>query len=139
MNERIHILTFLLALFVVLPYRMPVFAATIISSLLGRVVIICLAIGLLFVNPTLGAIAIVAAYELVQKSEMSLGLYQSRKFRVTEKVKANQIKEMNKSNPWLKKTLEEEMIDNIPTYTVVSGENANVKPVLGNLHDAARV
>ena len=138
MNEYIHVFTFLLALLIILPYKLPIFAAKLLSSLLGRVIVICLAIGLLFVNPTLGSIAIVAAYELIQKSESSLGLYQSRKFRVTEKVKAKQIKEMNKLNSWSKKTLEEEMVNSIPQNKSVS-DDSNIKPVMGDVHDAARL
>lgn len=138
MDEYIHVFTFLLALLIILPYKLPIFVANLVTSLLGRVIVICSAVALLFVNPTLGAVAIVAAYELIQKSEVSLGLYQSRKFRVTEKVKAKQIKEMNKENPWTKKTLEEEMVDSIPQNKSVSG-GSSVKPVMGDIHDAARL
>jgi hypothetical protein len=138
MNEYIHVITLFLVLLIILPYQIPTFIAKMISSLMGRIIVICSAIGLLFVNPTLGAVAIVAAYEIIQKSEVSLGIYQSRKFRVTEKVKANQIKEMNKSNPWSKKTLEEEIVDSIPRNTGISVKS-NVKPIVGDIHDAAQL
>ena len=138
MNDYIHVFTFLLALLVILPYKIPNFVAKLISPLLSRVILICSAVALFFVNPTLGAVAIVAAYELIQRSEISLGLYQSRKFRVTEKVKAKQIKEMNDGNPWTKKTLEEEMVDSIPRNKSVT-ENSYVKPIMGDIHDAVRL
>lgn len=136
LNEYKQIFTFLIIVFIVLPIEVPFVVSQLISSFLGKLILISLSCGLIYYDKTLGVFALIATYEMIQRSEKTLGLYQSRKMRVTEKVKAKQINDMNSSSPWKTKTLEEEMVQRIPTTTTIE-QNSSFKPILDNIHDAA--
>lgn len=136
LNEYRHIFTFVIVAFIILPIEVPFVVSQIVSSVLSKLVLVTLSCALIYYDKILGVFALIAAYELIQRSEKTLGLYLSRKMRVTEKVKAKQIDNMNDSSPWKTKTLEEEIVENIQTTTTIE-QKSSFKPILDNIHDAA--
>ena len=68
-NMSHSLLAALLVLFIVLDIKIPREAAKLANTLLGRIVVAGAALGLLMNNQMLGVLAIVAGYELLQRSE----------------------------------------------------------------------
>ena len=68
-NMSHSLLAALLVLFIVLDIKIPREAAKLANTLLGRIVVAGAALGLLMNNQLLGVLAIVAGYELLQRSE----------------------------------------------------------------------
>ena len=69
-NNSHSLLAVLLVIFTVFDLRVPSEMANLLDTLLGRVVVIGAALSLLFVNPLLGVLGVVAAYELLRRSEI---------------------------------------------------------------------
>ena len=136
-NERVeYTLVALLVLFIIFDVRIPKFAGHMIDTLLGRVVVLGLAVGLLLVHPVLGAVAIIAGYLLVHRAEKETGNYQLRKFVPSEYTKQTQLSAFNQ----FPVTLEEEMVKKMIPY-VNEGHNtpATYRPTQDKLHDAAKL
>ena len=69
-NNSHSLLAVLLVIFTVFDLRVTAEMANLLDTLLGRVVVIGAALSLLFVNPLLGVLGVVAAYELLRRSEI---------------------------------------------------------------------
>ena len=74
----------LVAKFIVFNIQPPHELAKLVDNLLGRVVVIIGALSLLFAHPVLGVLGIVAAYELIRRSENTTGTGPLRKYLPTE-------------------------------------------------------
>lgn len=136
-KERVeYTLVALLVLFVVLDVPVPKILSNLIDTLVGRVVVMGAAIALLMVHPVLGAVALVAAYLLVHRSEKSTGNYQVRKFVPSEYTKNTHLNAFNQ----FPVTLEEEMVHKMIPY-VNEGPNTppSYHPTQDKLHDAAKL
>ena len=134
-NQNQYILTVLLVLYILMPISTPAFMAPAIDNLLGRIVLLVVAISLLFHHPVLGAVALIAAYELLYRSEKVTGSYQVRTFLPTEYNKGRELNAMRQF-PF---TLEEEIVKKmVPMKKKMIGEPM-FKPVLGKIYDAAHL
>lgn len=124
----------LFVLFIVMDVKIPSFLANMVDTMLGRVVVILVALSLFIVHPVLGAVAIIAGYELIRRSEKKTGTYQLRHFMPSQAQKDRHLSAMNQ----FPVTLEEEIVHKMVPF-VREGSNvpASYKPVLGDLHDAA--
>lgn len=96
-------LTFLLAVFIILPIQVPEYVTELIDNLFGRVVLLGVAVSLLFYQPVLGAMALVAVYELFKRTGVSFAMMHT----ATEKNKEKHMKQMN---PQRQVTLEEKAV-----------------------------
>jgi hypothetical protein len=131
-----YIAVALMTIFIVTNMKVPKMIGGLIDTLMGRVVVITLAVSLFFVHNVLGVVALVFAYELIRRSEQSTGTYQMRHFLPSEYVKGKHFDAMNQ----FPVTLEEEMVqkmvplvdNSVPVYT-------NYKPVMDKLHHAAKL
>jgi len=131
-----YLLVGVLVFFVLFNVRVPDFVGSLVDTVLGRVVVLCAAVALLFKHPVLGAVALVAAYMLVHRAEKSTGNYQVRQFVPSELTKN---KELNAYNQF-PVTLEEEVVHKMVPY-VNEGimSPPGYKPTLDKLHDAAKL
>lgn len=131
-----YTLVALLVLFIIFDVNVPYFVGTMVDSLLGRVVLVIVAVGLLFRHPVLGAVALVAAYMLVHRAEKRTGNYQVRKFVPSEYTKNTQLNAFNQ----FPVTLEEEMVHKMVPY-VNEGHAMppSYQPTQDKLHDAAKL
>lgn len=127
----------LLSLYILVPIKTPMYISTVISSLLGRVIVMSIALAVFLHDYKVGALLLIAAYVLIKRSENNTFIFESRK-SVTEKVKSDQIQKMNKKSQWNNRTLEEEMVKQIPV-SVSSKTQSPFKPLLNDIHDAARL
>ena len=124
------VLTALLAIFIVFNIQLPF--SSYINTLFGRLVVIGLVLVLLFANPILGALGIVAAYELFRRVEKRVVAH----FVPSEKKKMGHLNAMNQYS----KTLEEEIVQKmIPTANPGSFPPASFKPYPNKLHNASGI
>jgi len=128
-----------LALFIIscpITYPIPPMIAAMVNTIFGKVVVVILALALFGAHPIIGALGLVAAYELIKRSEMqkkpAAGAYIH-----TEARKARTLSALNQ----FPVTVEETVIaKQIPyTFNHTAGPSASYKPVLDNLHDAAKL
>jgi hypothetical protein len=136
-SQNVYALIALMSIFVLFKIRVPRTLAAMIDSSVGKMVVIAVAVMLVFVNPVLGSVALITAYELINRSEQMTGTYHMRKFLPSE---VNKVKVMDAYNVEHEKTLEEEMVDKmIPLTQHHNIGPAEYKPTLEKLHNAARV
>lgn len=134
-HQNEYILTLLMILYILSPIETPKVVAGAIDNLLGRIVLIVLAISLLFHHPVVGAVALITVYELLYRSEKATGSYQVRTFLPTEYNKGREINAMNQ----FPVTLEEEVVKNMVPMKKKMISTSSYKPVLGKLYDAAHL
>ena len=102
---------------------------------MGRVVVIIGALSLLFAHPILGVLGIVAAYELIKRSENTTGTGPLRKYLPTESKKNQHLTAMNQ----FPVTVEEQVIAKMLPRNNASLPAPSYKPVLDSLHEAAKI
>jgi hypothetical protein len=124
----------LLVIFILFNIQVPQILAELIDNVAGRVIVIMIALALFFMHPILGAVALIAAYELIRRSEKKTGTYQMRHFIPSQAHKDRHLSAMNQ----FPVTLEEEMVHKMVPI-VREGPNVppSYKPVLSELHSAA--
>ena len=149
-NMSHSLLAALLVLFIVLDIKIPREAAKLANTLLGRIVVAGAALGLLMNNQLLGVLAIVAGYELLQRSENVQGggkklLLKNRRWKApngrhkyipSERVKTRDFDVLNQ----FPSTLEESVIHNMIPF--VNNSNLSIpsyRPTLDTLYDAAKI
>jgi len=141
-----YLLATLLAVFIVADMGVPPVLGELINTLLGKIIVIGAALALLFAHPLLGALGIIAAYKLISHSEHhtaprgvpTLALptaVRPPKLSTAEKAKSRNLSAMNQFPP----TVEEEVIKKMLPQAPSRLPPSTFKPVLGKLHDAARV
>lgn len=125
----------LMVAFIVTDTKVPKVLGNLVDTLVGRVVVIGLAVSLLFVHHALGVIALIFAYELIRRSESSTGTFQLRHYLPGLEKKNSHLSAMNQ----FPVTLEEQMVNKM--VPVVSGppSSSKFKPVMDNLHQAAKL
>ncbi len=125
----------LMIVFMVSNLDVPKPIASMIDTLTGRVVVILLALSLLTLHRPLGIVSLVFAYELIQRSEMKTGTYQTRTFLPSETRKGQHFDAMNQ----FPQTLEEEVVSKmVPLVSGPSIDDApQHQPVMGKIYGAA--
>lgn len=125
----------LMVAFIVTDTKVPKVLGNLVDTLVGRVVVIGLAVSLLFLHHALGVIALIFAYELIRRSESSTGTFQLRHYLPGLEKKNSHLSAMNQ----FPVTLEEQMVNKM--VPVVSGppSSSKFKPVMDNLHQAAKL
>ena len=131
-DGRLSLLTVLLSLFIIFDIRPPTIVAEQIDSFLGRIIILLVVIVLLFSNPIVGALAVVAAYELFRRSEYKSAI----QYVPSEKKKTAHLSAFNQ----FPKTLEEAVVQSmIPTASPKRFPPASFVPKAGDIHQAVPV
>ena len=134
-NKSSTILALLLSIFIIFNIQPPHELAKLVDNLLGRVVVIIGALSLLFAHPVLGVLGIVAAYELIRRSENTTGTGPLRKYLPTELKKKQHLTAMNQ----FPVTVEEQVISQMLPRNTGSLPPPSYKPVLDSLHEAAKI
>jgi hypothetical protein len=126
----------LMVLYIVSNMGVPQMLASLIDTMVGRVIVVAFAVSLLYVHKVLGVVALVFAYELIKRSEQTTGSYQVRHFVPSETKKNQHLTAMNQ----FPVTLEEEMIQKLVpmvSSSSIDTAQADYKPVMNGLHGAA--
>ena len=135
-NRNSAVLAVLLSVFIIFNIQIPHMVANLIDTLLGRVVIIAGALSLLFAHPVLGVLGIVAAYELIRRSENTTGTGPAQHYLPSEVKKSVELSALNQ----FPVTVEEEVIAKmLPQTSQQLLPPSSFKPVLDPLHEAAKI
>jgi len=126
----------LLVAFIAFEQDMPVSIARVIDNPVGQIAVFAAAIYLFTVSRVLGAVALVAAYELVRRAQKKTGRRAALKFLPGEDKKYRELTLMNQ----FPATLEEEVVSNMIAFVEDSSiGQASFKPHLSELHQATHL
>jgi hypothetical protein len=136
MGQLVLIIFFII--YLIMGYRTPEPLAELIDTLLGKIVVIGLAIYLLTItHPVLGVLGVFVAFDLIRRSSMTTGNHALDKYLPTERKKVTEMTAMNQF-PY---TLEQEVVKKmapIHKYESVM-DNPTYTPILENQYDAASI
>lgn len=132
------VLIIVMVLYLVMGFRTPNMVATVIDTIVGKVVIF-LTIIYLFMhsNPILAVVATLVAFDLMRRSSDETGLSALKDYAPSEEKKSSQFTAFNQF-PY---TLEQEVVSKMAPI-VRSGSSmtsASYKPILENLYDASPI
>jgi hypothetical protein len=132
------VLVILLIVYLILGFKTPEPIASMIDSLIGKVVIFIIVIYLfMHCNPILAVLSLFVAFDLIRRSSMTTGIDALQRFAPSEEKKSSQFTAFNQF-PY---TLEQEVVAKMAPI-MKSGSSltqASYKPLLDNLYDASPV
>lgn len=132
------VLVILLIVYLILGFKTPEPIASMIDSLVGKVVIFIIVIYLfMHANPILAVLSLFVAFDLIRRSSMTTGIDALQRFAPSEEKKSSQFTAFNQF-PY---TLEQEVVAKMAPI-MKSGSSltqASYKPLLDNLYDASPI
>jgi len=132
-----YILTALLAIFVVCPISVPEQVSVMVDNTIGKVVIILAALNLFFMHPMVGSLGLLAAYELIKRSENMVIKQPTHRFLPSEAKKTANLNQYNQ----FPVTVEEMVIaKQIPyVFNTTAANDGSYKPIQDKLQGAAKL
>ena len=129
-----NVLTLLFVIYLILGLNTPKPIAQIIDTLVGKIVVILLAIYLfIYTNPILGVIGFFVAYDLIRRSSVATGNFGIDNYLPTEKTKQAKMSSYNQY-PY---TLEQEMVKKMVPVVTKDMTTASYVPMTDDVYDAA--
>jgi len=132
------VLVILFIIYLIMGYKTPEPIANMIDSLVGKIVIFIIVIYLFtYTNPILAVLSLFVAFDLIRRSSVTTGFDALQKYAPSEEKKMSQFTAYNQF-PY---TLEQEVVAKMAPI-MKSGSSltqASYKPLLENLHDAAKI
>lgn len=126
-------LAVILVIYILINFKTPECFSNLIDNTIGKLVIVILTVTIVMKsNPILGVLSIIAAYELIKRSNRVNQILTNNNIP-SERTKMQKLNELN-SFPV---TLEEEIVENMPPlvkYDLPS--NTTFKPILNDTHNA---
>ena len=132
------LLGILFILYLMMGYKLPSFLSEAIDTLYGKITVVVIFLLLFsFVNPVLGVLGFIVAYELIRRSSVSTGTYGLTHYVPTEQKKSEQINAMNQF-PY---TLEQEVVKKMAPSRDMTEPKTDFTflPVLDDTYDAAPI
>ena len=131
-----YILAAAMAIFIVFPVSLPEVVAEMVNNTIGKVVVIIVALNLFLVLPMVGSLGLLAAYELIKRSETTMVKYPKHRYLPSEAKKTAHLSQYNQ----FPVTVEEEVIANqIPYVFNKTMDTSSYKPVQDKLQGAAKL
>jgi hypothetical protein len=131
-------LAILFIIYLIMGYKTPEVVATVLDTLVGKIIIFITVITLfMHANPILAVLSLFVAFDLMRRSAAVTGIDALKKYLPTEEKKSSQFTAFNQY-PY---TLEQEVVKKMAPI-VQSGSSlskASYMPVLENLHDASTI
>jgi hypothetical protein len=129
------ILGIIFIIYLIMGYKTPEPVASMIDSLVGKIVIFIVVIYLFMnSNPILAVLSLFVAFDLIRRASAATGIDALQKYAPSEEKKTSQFSAFNQF-PY---TLEQEVVKKMAPI-VQSGSSltpAPYKPLLNNIHDA---
>lgn len=127
------VLVVILVIYILINFKTPDCLSKLIDNTFGKLIIIAFTITLVIkTNPILGVLSIVAAYELIKRSNRINQILSNYNIP-SERTKIQKLQELNN----FPVTLEEEIVESIPPLVKYDLPfNTTFKPVLNNTHNA---
>ena len=130
------VLVILLIIYLILGFKTPEPIASMIDSLVGKVVIFIIVIYLfMHANPILAVLSLFVAFDLIRRSSVATGIDALQRYAPSEQKKTSQFSAFNQF-PY---TLEQEVVAKMAPI-MKSGSSltqASYKPLLDNLYNAS--
>ena len=129
-------LAILFIIYLIMGYKTPEPVATVIDSIVGKIVIMLIVIYMfMYTHPILAVLALFVAFDLIRRSSVTTGIDALKRYAPTEEKKSSQFSAFNQY-PY---TLEQEVVKKMAPI-VQSGSSMSkpsYKPLLENLYDAS--
>ena len=129
-------LAILFIIYLIMGYKTPEPVATVIDSIVGKIVIMLIVIYMfMYTHPILAVLALFVAFDLIRRSSVTTGIDALKRYAPTEEKKSSQFSAFNQY-PY---TLEQEVVKKMAP-SVQSGSSMSkpsYKPLLENLYDAS--
>ena len=129
-------LAILFIIYLIMGYKTPEPVATVIDSIVGKIVIILIVIYMFMnTNPIVAILALFVAFDLIRRSSVTTGIDALKRYVPTEEKKSSQFSAFNQY-PY---TLEQEVVKKMAPI-IQSGSSLSkpsYKPLLENLYDAS--
>jgi uncharacterized membrane protein len=124
-------------IYILMNTRTPQTLAGLVDNLYGNIAVVVIALSVFaHSNPVVGILALVAAYELIKRSNVDTGDHAVRNYLPSEKSKVMDFSRYND----FPVTLEEQVVTKMaPLVKHDAPPNSNYKPVLNALHDASPI
>jgi hypothetical protein len=132
------VLVILLIVYLILGFKTPEPIASIVDSLIGKIVIFIIVIYFfMYFNPILAVLSLFVAFDLIRRSSITTGFDALKRYAPSEQKKMSQFKAYNQF-PY---TLEQEVVAKMAPImkSGTSLTKASYKPLLDNLYDASPV
>ena len=132
------VLVILLIVYLILGFKTPEPIASIVDSLIGKIVIFIIVIYLfMYFNPILAVLSLFVAFDLIRRSSITTGSDALQRYAPSEQKKMSQFTAYNQF-PY---TLEQEVVAKMAPImkSGTSLTKASYKPLLDNLYDASPV
>jgi hypothetical protein len=131
-------LVIIFIIYIILGFKTPEPIASLVDSLLGKIVIFVTVLYLFMkCNPILAVLSLFVAFDLIRRSSLTTGLDALQRFAPTEAKKMSQFTAFNQF-PY---TLEQEVVKKMAPIvrTGTSLTPPSYKPLLGDYHDAMQL
>ena len=129
-----NVLKLLFVIYLILGLNTPKPIAQVIDTLVGKIVVILLAIYLfIYTNPILGVIGFFVAYDLIRRSSVATGNFGIDNYLPTEETKQAKMSSYNQY-PY---TLEQEMVKKMVPVVTKDMTTASYIPMTDDVYDAA--
>jgi len=136
-DKRHYVLAAVLALFIVMDIQVPNQVANLVDTIVGKIVVIMVGLSLMVINPLVGVLGVIAAYELVRRSSASGDLFGDVSDLIPNEGDKHEEMQVYQNN---KISVEEEVIANMLPRTAADAlDNPSYKPIQNKLHAAARL
>jgi len=131
-NPAYLVLSLLMAVFIVMDISPPNNICMLVDTMVGKAVVIMVALSLFSLDMLMGSVGIVAAYILIMRCSKK---EEVRTFSPSEVKKTKQLSAMNQ----FPLTVEEEVIGKMLPRTNPDLQAPDYKPTLNNLHNATKL
>jgi hypothetical protein len=132
------VLVILFIIYLIMGYKTPEPIASMIDSIVGKIVIFIIVIYMfMHTHPVLAVLALFVAFDLIRRSSVTTGIDALKRYAPSEEKKMSQFSAFNQF-PY---TLEQEVVKKMAPI-VRSGStlsNPSYKPLLNNLYDASPI
>jgi hypothetical protein len=131
-NPAYLVLSLLMAVFIVMDISPPNNICMLVDTMMGKAVVIMVALSLFSLDMLMGSVGVVAAYILIMRCSKK---EEVRTFSPSEVKKTKQLSVMNQ----FPLTVEEEVIGKMLPRTNPDLQSPDYKPTLNNLHNATKL
>jgi len=131
-----NILVLLLIIYLIMGYNTPLPIATLVDTMVGKIVIIFIVIQLfIFTNPILAVLGAFAAYDLIRRSSIATGNFGIQNYLPNETSKMDRVTSYNEYYTTLEQEMVKKMVPNVSNNLLAN--TYSWVPSKYNTYDAA--
>ena len=132
------VLVILFIIYLIMGYKTPEPIASMIDSIVGKIVIFVIVIYMfIHTHPVLAVLALFVAFDLIRRSSVTTGIDALQKYAPSEEKKMSQFSAFNQFPYTLEQEVVKQMAPIIRSGSTLS--KPSYKPLLDNLYDASQI